>query len=953
MKSNFTFFLVLFSFIAIPVFALAQTIQKNEKQSFSHFKLSEHLTKEDYLPGKIILKIKPEFKGQAKSRSIEIPVLKEELEQLGVTNISKKFPDQKNLTKSSNDKGDQLVDLSLIYEIDISDAISLEKAINKLYQTGVIEYAEPIYVPKLLYTPNDINISNQYSLELLKAYQGWDISKGDTSVVIGILDTGTDFNHPDLTGNIKYNYNDPINGIDDDGDGYIDNFHGWDLGENNNYPQSNSASHGVHVTGIAAAGTNNSTGIAGVGFNCKYLPVKISNLNGALTQAYNGIVYAADQGCHIINCSWGSVGGGQFGQDIINYATFNKGALVVAAAGNNSKDENFYPASYKNSLSVGATNKDDKKWAGSNYGYSVDLCAPGDGIYSTLPDNSYGSSSGTSMAAPNAAGAAALVKSRFPSYSALQIAEQLKVTSDNIELVNADTLKSKLGTGRINIYRALTQTNSPSVVLMDQTFKGNKNDYFIVGDTVSISCFFKNYLAPATNASVSLKANVGFIKVIKGSSYLGPIATLGSSNNVSDPFQIVILKDAPINSEASFTLTVQDGNYKAGYFFTLIVNVDFINVKINDVATTITSTGKIGYNKAGQQYGLGFTYLHHPTLLYEAGLMIGTSENNVSSCVRGESGKTNQDFSSILRVIPNALKVSDFDLEGKFNDNISATPLNISVNHNAYAWSSVGNRKYIIVLYDIINKGNSTINNLHAGLFADWDIMDYSLNRVEYDSQNNMGYAYSMEASGLYTAIKLLSSTAPAIHYAIDNINGGAGGVDLTSGFDNYKKFITLSTNRNEAGANQSGNDIIDVMSTGPYNLAPGDTAFVAFALIAGEDLDDIKASATAAQYKYDNEIPHNRNHKPIDENEIWLGDCYPNPTKNLVSFEFYLPSPAPVELVLYNSLGQKVAVLTDDTSPEGLNKITFDTSQLNAGVYIYRLSSNSYSQAAKLTVIK
>ncbi len=890
----------------------------------------------------------------AKSSSIEIPALNEEFQQLGVKSIQKKFPAEKPVSNKLNKNIDgQIVDLSLIYEIEIPQSVSLEKAINKLYRTGVIVYAEPLYIPKLLFSPNDPNVSSQYALAIMKAYQAWDITQGDTNVVIGILDTGTDFNHPDLLGNIKYNYNDPINGIDDDNDGYIDNFRGWNLGETNNYPQINSGSHGVHVTGIAAASTNNNTGIAGVGFNCKYLPVKVSNQNGILTHAYDGIVYAANQGCQIINCSWGSVGGGQYGQDIINYATFNKGALVVAAAGNNSKDEKFYPAAYANTLSVGATNTNDKKWTGSNYGYSIDVCAPGEGIYSTMPDNIYGGLSGTSMATPNAAGAAALVKSYFPSYNALQIAEQLKVTADKIDGLNEKSLESKLGRGRINIYRALTETNTPSIVLTNQTFKGSMHDYFIAGDTVSISCFFKNYLAPASNVSVTLKAKDNFIKVLNSSTYFGSIPTLDSVNNSADPFRVVILKDAPENTEALFTVTIQDGNYTADYFFTLMVNVDFINVKINDIGTTITSSGKIGYNKQGQQYGLGFTYKNNPTLLYEGGLMVGNSESAVSSCVRGEQGKTNQDFKSILRVTDSPLMVADINLEGKFNDNTSLTPLNVSINHNAYAWNSPEHRKYIIILYDIVNKGDKPINNLYAGIFADWDIMDYSVNRINYDSDNKMGYSYSLEPNGLYAGIKLLSSTAPPIHYAIDNINGGAGGVDITGGFENNKKFATLSTSRNEAGANQFGNDIIDVMSTGPFYLSPGDTAFIAFALIAGDDLVDLKSSAFAAQNKYDTEIPHNRNHKPIDENEVWFGKCYPNPTKNDVTFEFYLPSPAPVDLILYNSMGQIIEIIVQEASPQGFNRITTDTSILNAGVYIYRLTSGEFSSSGKLTVIK
>ena len=164
--------------------------------------------------------------------------------------------------------------------------------------------------------------------------------------MIGIIDTGTDPDHPDLAANLKHNYADPINGLDDDGDGYVDNFNGWDLGESDNDATVNANTHGSHVSGCAAAVTDNGVGVASPGFNCKFLPVKISNAGGTLTMGYEGIVYAADHGCNVINCSWGGGGGGALGQNAIDYATINKDALVVCAAGNNSSNQTFYPAAY-------------------------------------------------------------------------------------------------------------------------------------------------------------------------------------------------------------------------------------------------------------------------------------------------------------------------------------------------------------------------------------------------------------------------------------------------------------------------------------------------------------------------------------------------------------------------------------------------------------------------------
>ena len=220
MKNFFTILITV-----IPFIVAGQSFQKDKKTAFS----SENFYEEDFKRGVIILKIKPEYRNLTKSNSIEIPALNKEFQQLGVSTIRKKFPEELPVLKKNNERNEQLVDLSLIYEIDIPETHSLDKAIKKLYNSGVIAYAEPYYIPKLLYTPSDPDNALQYSLSIMKVFDAWNISQGDTNVVIGIVDTGTDFDHPDLKKSIKYNYNDLINGIDDDGDGYIDNFNGWDL----------------------------------------------------------------------------------------------------------------------------------------------------------------------------------------------------------------------------------------------------------------------------------------------------------------------------------------------------------------------------------------------------------------------------------------------------------------------------------------------------------------------------------------------------------------------------------------------------------------------------------------------------------------------------------------------------------------------------------------------------
>ncbi|MFM7176018.1 MAG: S8 family peptidase [Bacteroidota bacterium] len=818
-------------------------------QTSKSYRLPKGVTSSDLIEGTLIFKLKPEFRANSRVNGVDIQLLNQTLAGIGVTDIQKVFPAKTSPEQQRNALGQKLVDLSLIYEVRYNNQVNPEKAANAILRTGFVEYAEPKFLPKLFFNPNDPNTGLQYHLGKIQAYTAWDLEQGDTSVVIGITDTGGDLDHPDMLANMKVNYNDPVDGIDNDNDGYVDNWRGWDLGENDNNPSVNASSHGSHVAGCASAVTNNNVGVAAPGFNCKYLPVKISSSSGSLTKAYEGITYAADAGCQIINCSWGGPGGGSFGQDIIDYATINMNALVVAAAGNDNSEDVFYPASYRYVLSVASTGNNDTKSSFSNFGGFIDVCAPGSNIYAAQSNDTYQLQSGTSMASPVAAGAAAIIKSYFPTYTGLQVGEKLRVTCDNIYGLSGNAAYlNKLGKGRINMYRSLTES-SPSIRILDIATTDNNDNAFVVGDTLRITGDITNYLDPTTNLTVTISSTSQWVTIIDNSTTVGALGTLASLNNSADPFQVKINPNTPLNTKVTFRFTMTDGAYTDVQLYDLVLNVDYINVTINQVSTTITSKGRIGYNGTGQTEGLGFAY-NGENLLYEGGLMIGKSASAVSDNVRNDTG-TDNDFQStqvVQKLLPSVQ--SEFDLFGKFNDSPSASPLPVLVSHKAFAWSTPGDDKYVIVEYSIKNTSTSSLSNIYAGIFADWDIQDYSLNKGNENASLKMGYVYNTTATGLWAGIKLLTAT-PFKHYAIDNIAGG-GGANLSDGYSTSEKYTTLSTNRATSGGTGTGNDVIDVVSTGPFTIPAGDSVRVAFALIAGDELNDLNNSAGNAQIKYD-----------------------------------------------------------------------------------------------------
>lgn len=903
------------------------------------FRLPSGITSEDMVPGTIIFKLKPEFRNQARVDGITNDRLNEVLAAQGITTVKKKFPAKQAPASERNAIGQKLVDLSLIYEAKYSGNQSVEKIVNAILRTGLVQYAEPKYLPKLLYTTNDPNTGNQYFLGKIQAYAAWDISQGDTNVVIGIVDTGTDINHPDLEPNIKYNYADPLDGTDNDGDGYIDNYRGWDLGENDNNPSVNASTHGSHVSGCAAAATDNSTGVASPGFKTKFIPVKISDASGALTEAYEGITYAADAGCNIINCSWGGGGGGSFGQDVVEYATINENALVIAAAGNDNNELAFFPASYDYVLSVGSTSNSDAKSSFSNYGMNLDVCAPGSNIYTAMSNDIYGYMSGTSMASPVAAGAAAVVLAQNPTFTALQIGEQLRVTCDNIYTIPSNSVYiDKLGKGRINMFRALTES-SPSVRMTNIVTTDGNDNTFVIGDTIRLTGDITNFLAATSNLDITITSSSPYITMIDNNTFVGALGTLATVNNNGDPFAFKINAGTPQNTKVTLKINFADGSYTDFQMYDIVVNVDYINVTINQVFTTITSKGRICYNGTGQAEGLGFTY-NGENLVYEAGMLVGLNSNKVSDNVRAAAGANDNDFQSsqvVQRLIPTVQ--SEFDLFGRFADNIAPTPIPVSVGHKAFAWSTPGNDKFIIVEYRIKNTGATTLTNLWSGIFADWDIQDYNFNKGDENPSLKMGYVYNTLTGGLWAGIKVLTAT-PFNHYAIDNL-AGQGGVNMTDGYDESEKYTTLSTARAQAGVTGGGNDVIDLVSTGPFTLAAGDSVTVAFALIAGDDLNDLNNSATNAQIKYDELLLSVNN----ISGSVSPAVLYPNPAVN--EFKVIAGSQTITSILVTDVTGK--TIIEDRAELASGNSREISLKGLSSGVYTVQLTSESGISTQKI----
>jgi len=342
--------------------------------------------------------------------------------------------------------------------VQIPGNISLQDALAKYNENPNVIYAEANYVYKEESIPDDKYYDYQWGLSQINAPLAWNITTGSSNVIIAIVDSGIDLNHPDLKANIWINPGEiPGNGIDDDHNGYIDDVYGWNfVSANNNVADDDG--HGTHVAGIIAAVGNNAAGVTGLMWNVTIMPLKFLDKNGDgyIDDAVSAIRYATKMGASIISCSWG---GSQYSK-ALNDAISASSALIVCAAGNEYTGQNndilpFYPASFTspNIISVTATDENDKLAPFSSYGVnSVDVAAPGTAIYSTLPGSRYGFMQGTSMATPYVSALAGLIKSLRPDLNALQIKYTIL---DNVDPIISLTGKVLTG-GRINVFKALT-----------------------------------------------------------------------------------------------------------------------------------------------------------------------------------------------------------------------------------------------------------------------------------------------------------------------------------------------------------------------------------------------------------------------------------------------------------------------------------------------------------------
>lgn len=845
----------------------------------------------------------------------------------------------------------------LTYARDIDPAL----AARKLASHPDVEYAEPLAIQRLVDTPNDPDVNRQYHHQVIKSFEAWQLLPPDASIVVGVIDTGIDTTHVDLGANTWRNQGEMgldangvdrrSNGVDDDGNGFVDDFFGWDfVGADGQTPDNSPLpgnSHGTHVGGIIAEIANNNVGGAGVAINVRVLPIKIGRDDPQSTTVANsadGILYAASMGASVINCSFGSGSSSSADREVIQEAA-SLGALVVAAAGNDGSSMAFYPAAYPEVLSVAATGEKDKLAYFTNTHSSVDVCAPGVAIYSTIPGDAYDFFDGTSMASPVAAGVAAMVRMRFPSFTPAQTHAAMKVGCDNIDSLNA-VFVGQFGVGRVNAYRSLAQSNPRwATVTAWDVVDRDGNGYLQPRDECLVSITITNQLAALQNCAVKVvPAPSTFAPILVVDSVFVGTVESGEKRTLTNAFTSIIPDDASYDGELRLLALIYDGDtIVSRQLITTTVNPTYRTIRANNIATTINSIGNIGFNDyPSNTQGVGLSYKGGENMLFEGALMIGTQPRDLPNVARGAATETKDMLFGIRSVADhrNAFIAPGERVVTSFSDSIDPFPVGIDVSKQVYAFTADSLRDAIIVALDVRNRLDTALSDIYVSYFFDFDIGPMGANNgCAYDGQSGIGLFQNTKDATLPSVGVAMISPLPTNFFALDN-EGGPGSPSIYDNFLRAEKWLTMSGGIRRA--NSRITDVSGVIGGGPFRLEPGQTQQVCFVLSAGATYEGIQSSIRATRLAA-RDLGFNASEfaqSPTQDRIIFVENM-PLVRPGATSIIFTVTSPSPVLIDVVDVVGRTVAVVLDEYNvPTGTHPRSITMPSIASGTYFLRMTT-------------
>ncbi|MFZ5434446.1 MAG: S8 family serine peptidase [Calditrichota bacterium] len=861
------------------------------------------------------------------------------------------------------------IGLERISIIETNTVSAVSELVSLLRNDPRVEYVEP-RVPRYLDdlcedrgnpfgsldgVPNDPYYNQQWGLRIMEAEAAWNITRGDPSVAIAVLDLGVDFTHPELI-HARWENTQEVNGfagVDDDGNGYVDDIYGWDFVDGDGEPLPNplagAESHGTHVAGLASAARNNGQGIAGLAPDCQIMGVRVGG-EGSIDYGYDGIYYACRSGAKVINCSWGGDAESAYERDIIEYV-LDQGCVVVASAGNSHVQDRHYPAGIEGVLSVAASRMDDLAANFTQFGTWVKVSAPGVVMISTICTDGAGHGydvwQGTSMSAPLVAATCGLVASRFPGISGREIMARVLSSCDPMDDINPD-YAGLLGFGRVNAWRAL-EDSLPGLRLGKPSFheiEGNGDGRIRAGEKAEVRISIFNdwmdaqtvvgYVA-TTSADVSLRNPVlVFGNIPRGGPYMSTTAMeVQLSETVARGFILPL----------SIDLVGANGRVVGRGTTVVYLDSTFVNVDNGQLSLGFAENGCLGYKDYVHRtyLGDGLRLSERSNALYHGSFVLA-ADGLVSDNAYGNSAYNRFDWVTTDDNIAHFVSSDRADIEARavFEDRQTDIPLFAQVNAACLGWQSANDNQYLILEYAVENRSVNPWNETYAGFFLDWDLGPSGGNRAGYDEESDIAFVQATAPGHPLAGIVPLHD-AWSTFYVVDN----RAEIDPPGNWSDSLKWALLQ--QGMGTIREHPLDLSFLIACGPFAMAGHETRTFAYAMVSGEDIQDLRVQAERARERYGVQREPRRSY---DVPSVKAG-LYPNPLPAGESPKLVLPVRQEATVRLFNILGQQIAEYPRlIAGPNGavLNRM-FDSQA--SGVVFYRIDGAAGQFSGKLLILK
>ena len=567
----------------------------------------------------------------------------------------------------------------------------------------------------------------------------------------------------------------------------------------------------------------------------------------------------------------------------------------------------------------------------------------GEGISVTSVGNWYDpNADGTSFSAPLAAGIAALVKTEYPDWTAEQVREQMRLTADSIDDSNPSHLNGKLGRGRVNAHRAVTEDPLPGVRLVDFSWiDDDGNGALIGGETVTLTVEFTNFHGDAEDLTVAIEAESASEDHVEFTTESVDVGSLENGESTTATFEFMLKDSAPDNATLLlFTRITAEGDFDDSPDIIRIPynNTDTATHHTDALQVSITNEGNIGYIAyQGDPGGVGFkpTDADGETRdpLFEGGLIIARSADEVSDCVRGDEdqpvGEQNDEFGlkedTYIDLIKEGALTSQ---KGRVTlvETPSSGTVGVEILQESYVENTEEHEDGIILRYTLTNVTESTLEDVHVGLFFDWDVAENFSDEAHWDDERQMGYVGEPLIRNLIVGTKVLTDEGEISYRAINNPDEIYRNED-GGGFTDDEKWEWTSggVTREEL----DGVDLSTLTGVGPFEIDPGASATVAFAVVAGTSNDDFFANVDALQALWDDVIDPGSTAIEEDETPIagsfGLRSVYPNPALMKATLSYELKTAGEISLAVYDILGRRIRTVWSGQKSAGTYETEWD----------------------------